>query len=298
MSRRIFGTAALVLAFMLVSAVTMVAEDSTVEPCKEQPESCDDERENMDIHAFVGSAIDNFAADDVTRYLNPDASGDVQTFERLVAGIDFSYRLVGKQEKDRQLWIYGGTIHGVRSTEIDCQENSNLAVCQDFFEEGQDPTERFLFIARNASSLEAHFGVRAELLRLQSRRDHSASFFVSGQYGFVTVSGAGDDVKDLYHYGLGVIATEGPFRGSYFEVGHGGSDLFLDNPDNRWKFIGQVNWWPEFFGGGRVSSFFARILVDADLKEGSDSVQSYFGMRFTLFGRTGSSGDSNGGSGS
>jgi hypothetical protein len=96
----------------------------------------------------------------------------------------------------------------------------------------------------------------------------------------VTVTGAGDDVKDLYHYGIGVIATEGPYRGSSVEVARGGSDLFRENPHDRWKVIGQVNWWPK--GWKNRTSGFARIIVDADLGDGSDSVQSYFGLRFNL----------------
>lgn len=106
-------------------------------------------------HAFVASfytglAIDVFAANELQRYLNPDASGG--TRERFIAGFDFDYRLVGEDNSAQQVWLYGEAVYGIRSTDVDCEENSTLTVCNAF-----DPVnapERTLYILREATSLE------------------------------------------------------------------------------------------------------------------------------------------------
>jgi len=265
-----------------LSSSSLLAEESAAAASLSTPTSPfpDDERADFGASFFIGSAIDNFAADDVSSYLNPDASGDPGVFERAIGGIQFSYRLFGSEGRgDQQLWIYGLTIHGVRSSDVDCASDSDIKVCKGF-EEETDPAGRFLYIVRNASSLEAAVGARWEFARLREGGENSSRAYVSVQLGFLTVEGVGDDVIDQHHLGLGVTATEGRFRDSYLELGYGRSDLFAVNPDHRWKVNALLSWWPD--GWKEKVSGFARILVDSDFGDGADSIQSYFGLRFDL----------------
>ena len=242
------------------------------------PPAQDDERVDKSATFFIGSAIDNFAAGDLQKYLNPDASSDVRSFERAIGGIQFAWRLRGGATDDHQLWLYGWTVHGVRSADVDCAKNPDVKVCKGF-EDETDPSGRFLYIVRNASSLEAAGGLRWELGPVDSRHRDLARFFLSAQAGFLTVTGTGGDIVDQHHVGFGVVDPTGAFVESYVEIGYGRSDLFSVHPDGRWKLNAFLSWKPE---GLQATTAFARIVVDADLGRGADSVQSYFGLRFDL----------------
>lgn len=245
-----------------------------------------DERPDFSATFFIGSAIDNFAAGEVSSYLNPDASGEPGVFERPIGGVQFAYRLFAsahrRQSKpagERQLWVHGLTVHGVRSSDVDCTNDPNLSVCR-AFENETDPAGRFLYIVRNASSLEAQIGLRWELATLRRGGGHAARAFLGAQAGFATVAGIGEDIVDLHHVGVGLTTSEGRFRDSFLELGYGRSDFFAVNANKRWKLNALLSWWPDGWKG-KVSGF-ARILVDADLGDGADSIQSYFGLRFDL----------------
>lgn len=254
------------------------------------PSTTDDDREPQSATLFLGSAIDNFAAGDLRTYLNPSASSDVQTFERLIGGVQFSWRLSRSAMRtkdgtdvrgDRQLWLYGWTVHGVRSSDVTCSEEDKAnpnSVCSDV-DAGVDPTGRFRYIVRNASSLEAAIGLRWEFLRLDASATGSARLFLSVQESLLTVSGTDGDVAQQNHVGVGVTAPTGQFAESYIEVGYGGSDLFAVHPYQRWKFNGFVTW--NLRNSENVRGF-ARIVVDADFGPGADSVQTYLGIRWNL----------------
>lgn len=246
-----------------------------------------DEREGFGATFFIGSAIDNFAANDLKSYLNPDASGDPGVFERAIGGVQFSYRLFdsageeaeSKGPGERQLWVYGLTVHGVRSSDVDCAADPDIKVCRGF-EDETDPAGRYLYIVRNASSLEASVGLRWEFSRLRGGSTSPSAAYVTAQAGFLTVAGIGEDIVDQHHVGIGVTSIGGRFRDSYLEFGYGRSDLFVVQPHGRWKVNALMSWWPR--GSEKYVSAFARILVDADLGDGADSIQSYFGLRFDL----------------
>lgn len=241
-----------------------------------------DERPAFDATLFIGSAIDNFAAGELQRYLNPDASSEVRTFERATGGIQFSYRLpIGHatESAQPQWWIYGWTVHGVRSADVDCAANPSVSVCKGF-EEETDPSGRFLYIVRNASTLEAAVGARWEPWAIGRGGVASSRFFLSLQAGFLTVSGTGEDVIDQHHVGGGLVLTSGTYKESYLELGYGRTELFALQPDSRWKVNAMLSWSPDGRNGDVRA--FARILVDADFGSGADSIQSYFGLRFRL----------------
>jgi hypothetical protein len=239
--------------------------------CADECGKVHDDRDLKQATIFLGSAIDNFAAQELRSYLNPEDSSKSSSLERLIGGIQFAWR--APHFKYGDLWIQGLTVHGVRSADVDCAETPDIPVCKKY--EGEiDVAKRFLYIVRNASSLEAalmlkwepSFGV-SESLRL----------FVSAQAGFVTVTGTDGDVKDQHHVGVGVVDPSGVMRESYLEVGYGRSDLFHVHRDSRWKINGFLSLRPKKW---KATSAFARIAVDSDLGRGADSIQSYFGLRF------------------
>jgi hypothetical protein len=71
--------------------------------------------------------------------------------------------------------------------------------------------------------------------------------------------------------------------GSYVEIGHGRNELFLTNP-RRWKIDGFVT----VGDATRPVKPFAQVVIDADFDDGSDNIQSFFGLDVDLkkaFGR-------------
>lgn len=249
-----------------------------------------DDREVFWASAFAGISVDTFAGSDTKSYINPDASGDIQ--ERGIFGFDFGYRLfdtVGTAENGsltgapfdasrQQLWVFGETIHGARSAELDCNAHPDIAVCRDTLPApGTNPINDGLYLLRNATSLEVFGGLQYEFLGINTRGRHPARVYVKGQAGFLTVASNGGDVVDLHHVGVGLTTTGGAFSGSYVEVGFGRSDLFLENSDRRLKIDGLLS-----KGVLPGVAFFAQITVDADAGDGADSIQSYFGFDFDL----------------
>lgn len=267
-------------------------EASPVEPGDGNKKECTvaDCRTNFQATLFIGSAIDNFAASNLQEYLNPDASGDVDTFERLISGLDFGYRLRGNpaNPSKSQLWVYGKTAHGVRSTDINCQDQPRLTICQDQLMQPDfsDFTEQFRFALRNASSLEAAVGLRWEFLALHAEDGETAGtraaarLYFAAQAGFLAVSDDDDDALDEHALALGAVATNGKFQGSYLQIGYGPSDLF-DVGSDRWKIDAMLT--RPITKGSRFS-FFSRITANVDAGNGADSVQSYFGFGFDLTG--------------
>ena len=259
------------------------AEDEEGENC---PRAFLDCRDTFEATAYIGLGIDTFASGETRKYLNPDAPNGPK--ERMVGGFDFAYRLAGRPTvrfgdsnfsiRGQQLWVYGETVHGVRSTDINCEENKTFLTCQKSgISVPGRPAEQILFTLRNATSLEAFAGLRWEFLTLQTRSISPANVYLKAQAGFLTVSGSADDVKDIHHIGLGAITTKGVFQGSYLEVGFGRTDLFAEKSKDRWKVDGFLS---RYIGKG--VSFFAQMTVDADVGSGSDSVQTYIGFDFDL----------------
>lgn len=197
------------------------------------PTSIDDCRENFEGSFYLGLAIDTFATGETRKYLNPDDAN--RTAERGIGGFDFSYRVwrsnpeLGKQQ--RQFWVYGETVHGVRSADVDCskEENHQFALCKndpDVPDVIVNPTKDLLKIVRNASSLEAFAGVRYEFHTLNRGGSDVANLYVKAQAGFLKVSHVPGDATDMHHIGFGALATKGNFQGSYLEFGIGRNDLF------------------------------------------------------------------------
>ena len=266
---------------LLLTLLVIIVPSSalTADDC-DQDSGQPDCRDVFEASFFLGLGIDNFAADDLKRYLNADASSEIET--RAVGGFDFAYRLTGGPHAGRgmpQLWIYGETVHGVRSADVDCEANPDLEICRTLNFDPMNPGEQLLAILRDASSLEAFAGLRYEFKTFQKKSNAAANLYFNVQLGFLTVSGDDDDVVDHHHVGLGIVATKGTFVGSHVEAGFGKTDLFQAKPEDRWKIDGLLSW--PFPGTDRIR-FFSQLVVDSDFGNGADSVQTYVGMDFEL----------------
>jgi hypothetical protein len=234
--------------------------------CCALPLYAQDDDEPIAVTGYFGTAVDSFAAQDLKDYLNPEDSGETSAFERSIFGIDFEAQLTKK------IYIFGETLHGVRSADINCEEKPDL--CDEISAEpGADEP---LAILKSATSLEAFAGIRAHI---SSLKEGDLDLYVKAQAGFVTVSDNGGDIFDDHHIGLGIMTNRGQFEGSYFEVGYGKSDYFLINNNRRFKIDGFVS---IALNENQTASFFAQMVVNADLSDGSDSIQSFFGVDFDI----------------
>ena len=297
------------VALALTLFATIAAAQSTTEfdvkdtDCQPDQVDC---RGSFEASFYVGGAVDTFAGAKTLNYLNPGDTG--KSTLREVAGFDFAYRLYGTRTrllkdqskgffKDSQLWIYGETVHGVRSKELQCKAaggaagaDANLPACQAANVPG---TEELLAIIKGATSLEAFVGFRWELAPasylIQNSELDRARFYLKGQVGAINVASGGDSA-DMHHIGVGATAVSGPLEGSYFEVGYGRNDLMIKNHNRRWKIDGflsvdarAVPMLHKVIGDTRIRPF-AQLTVDADFAGGADSLQTYFGIDYTFGG--------------
>jgi|SRR3954470_1617506 hypothetical protein len=254
--------------------------NASAPPPDPTPTPCDDTsntvecRRRVDITAYTGMAIDTFAADEVKKYLNPGASGDIQY--RGIFGFDFEARLMGSDTKatefKRNLWLYGETLHGVRSADIDCKAHPDFPTCQDALALPTTLPQQTVFMLRNATTLEGYFGFRWEFLQLKPIST-PINLYLKGQAGFISVSG-NPRLADAHHVAFGLTIPKGDLTGSYLEAGFGRTDLFLTNKRRRFKIDGYFQKQIK----DTAFSFFAQMLVDTDLGQGSDAVQSYIGF--------------------
>jgi hypothetical protein len=235
-----------------------------------------DEREDFEANAYLGLAIDTFGAQELNKYLNPEANGDIQ--ERSIFGFDFAYRVLGAANSRRQIWVYGETLHGTRSEDIDCAKTPELPSCKkELAEFASNIGTASLFLLRNATSLEAYVGIRFELGHVNVPGQHPAAIYVNVHPGFLEVAGSDGDAKAAHHIGIGARAIGGRMQGSYLEIGFGKTDLFIVNRNRRLKFDGMLQ---RTLPGG--FALFAQLFADVDGGDGSDSIQSYFGLNFDV----------------
>lgn len=250
---------------------------------------CADDRGAFVASAYLGEVVDTFAGDATINYLNPNDAN--KSSLRGIGGVDFAYRLMGDQGARKQLWIYGETIHGVRSRDVDCSASNNakLSVCQQNNFDPANSGGQFIAILRGASSLEAYTGIRYEFPPpLQNLTDSPARLYVSAQAGFMSVAGGGGDVVDNHHIGFGALAVKGKFEGSFLELGIGRNDVFKRHSTRRALIDGYLTL-PmasvPLLGltpAGLSTSIqpFIEFTGDFDLGSGSDSVQTWFGLDF------------------
>jgi hypothetical protein len=254
-----------------------------------EPKCTNDCREDLQATFHVGTVLDTFAGSEVQKFVNPEASGGIQW--RGSAGVDFGYRAWSNEEKRfaNSMWLYGESDYGARSGQFNCAKNSTFLNCQNL--PTPPPTgEEFFFIVRNAATLEGFGGLRWEFLALRpGEKTTSVNLYVKAQAGFITVSlptttsataspspNSGNFAQS-HHFAVGGVVTNGYFRDSYFEVGHGRNDLFRPNSRDRWKIDSFLT-----FPVKRAVNFYIQLFVDSDLGNASHSVQTYFGFDLNL----------------
>jgi hypothetical protein len=235
-----------------------------------------DERGDIEASVYGGLAIDTFAAGELGRYLNPEASALLK--ERWIAGFDVALRLTKGPALGPQLWLYLETLHGVRSADVDCAKSPELPVCKPFQEILDDPTGRTLYILRNATSLEGFIGARFEPVTLHPNGKHPLRPYVNAQVGFLTIAGSGGDALENLNLGTGLTVVGGQFRASHLEVGIGRNQVFA-NQRSRLVIDGLLSW---RMPGADSLRPFAQITIDSDLGAGPDAIQTYFGIDFDL----------------
>ena len=249
-----------------------------------------DDREVFEASAYLGRSFDNFAPAERGQYFNlPDKLG---TDSRWLAGTEAQYRLVGGQGDNFQIWLSEFTLHGVRTSDVNCNETPNVPVCSN------KPQDKFLAILEHASSLEAHFDTRVEFLTLQPTTATSAKVFGFARFGFAALSGA-PKVYNADALGIGLVAPAGVFKNSSATVGWGRSEQFqsaerAENP-RKWQrlkisgtlvfdvapgFKDRVEFWKRLAGSPRV---FVAMYVDRNPGgPGPDSVTTYVGVDLDL----------------
>ena len=232
-----------------------------------------DERETFDAHLYVGDSVSSFSASEVRRFENPEDANEVR--QGLAAGIDFDYRL--KRWSDaRALWIYGETVHGLRSTEINCKDRPDAGPCVSRGLSGSDA----LFVIRNGRSLEAYLGLQWDLARINPGGEAEGRLYVKAQGGFLTVARSGGDFVDNHFAGAGAALVGGKFEGSRLDVGWGRTDLYALHRDSRLKVDGYLTW--RLRAKRPYPKGFAEFYVDTDVGRGSDTVLVYLGFELEM----------------
>jgi len=259
---------------------------------------CRDTRDPFIASAYIGEAIDNFAGDPTLQYLNPGDANSSRS--RAVAGVDFEYRLIGKPGADHQFWIYGETVQGVSSKDVDCKNPNTvkLSVCTNNFSSGTDvqtvlngAPDQFIAILRNASSLEAFLGGRYEFKEVQPSTTSAAHLFVKAQLGFLAVSNSGGNVVAHHQLSVGALTVNGIFQDSYLELGIGKDDLFQHHRNRRLIIDGYLSVDPHYIPMidriatnpySRITPF-VQFYGNLDPgSSGSSAIQTYFGLNFNF----------------
>jgi len=247
-----------------------------------------DERDTFEASGYVGMAIDNFAPASVGGYENSEAGGKRT---RPIGGFDFEFRVAGSPTSRRQVWIFGETLHGVRSADINCAPGNadKPAVCDKLTQ--ANASKQLQFILENATSMEAYAGARIEFATLQADSPTPAKLYATIRTGVMMVNGsATSDSKTFsanhayrtHHFGGGLLMPKGQFAGSLLEVGWGRTDLF-DNElsPNHWrrlKIDGSLN---VKMAGAMYG--FVQLYADFDpTGKSADSVQTFFGLSFSI----------------
>jgi hypothetical protein len=280
---------------LAVPAVAQPTNSTATTPAAAQPtdetSTADDSGEVLEIFPFIGFGVDTFSGSEVLTYLNPEDSGDSNTRETM--GVSFQYPLFERDQDGEYKFgvsLYGQTLHGVRSTEINCTYNQPLLLNPTCPSASTTPTpnQTAIYILRSASSLEGIVGLRFEFFRLPNG---NAALYFSKQAGFVAVEDDDDDAADVHHVAIGARVREGRFRNSFIEFGEGRNDLFSQNAGDRKKLNARIvaRLVKDDTGGPfkdlmTRGFFFAHITADVDGHDGGDAVQSFIGLAFCPWG--------------
>jgi hypothetical protein len=260
-----------------------------------------DERDSFDTSGYVGMAVDNFAPASVGGYADAEAGGKLT---RMVGGVDFEFRALGTKGSRRQLWLFGETMHGVRSADVNCTDADNRPAVCDKLTVGTvgNPGARLQYILDNATSMEAYGGFRYEFLTVGDGTA-PAKMYATARLGVMLVNGKvstgprtavsavqptdrqtfdANHAYKTHHVGLGLLMPSGSFAGSLLEVGWGVTELF-DHPQVKrgWRRL-KVDGALSFKMKGPMYGFI-QLYSDFDPNgPGADSVQTFYGLSFEV----------------
>lgn len=248
-----------------------------------------DDRDGFSASFYIGAAVDNFAPSRLGNYVEDPT---IPNKTRWITGIDFAYRLFGRDDGDVQFWLLGETLHGVRTADVDCSAAHAPTICQNDPVSLGEAGATLRYIIKNASSLEAFISPRLELFTFNRDSEVAAAkLYVSTRFGMIGLSDAPKSFA-AHHFGVGLASMKGPFEGSALEIGKGCNDLF-ERPQGRgryyrWKLDAllsvDVDLLPDLLtnviGSPRP---FIQFYLDNDIRgPGADSVQTFFGLDFRL----------------
>jgi hypothetical protein len=233
----------------------------------------------FEASVFLGMVIDNFAPDKVGGYINPEAGSKQKA--QWITGFEFDYRVHGRADDGVRVWLQGQTMHGVRTADINCAPEDGREVPPICPNSAATTPDRVRFILENATSVEAFVNPRVEFAKVQDGTDSSAWLYATANIGFIALKDAPKVFRTMA-VGLGLLADDGNFAGSYFEVGWGKNELF-STEWNRLKVDGLLSFSmagvPLVRDNGRL---FVEMTVDNDLHDGPDSVRTFFGFDLDL----------------
>jgi hypothetical protein len=267
-----------------------VEPGGTGRECADEAED-EDTRDLFEASAYTGWAVDNFAPSIIASYVDDPR---LPNKTRWIGGVDFAFHILGR--RNLQLWISGETLHGVRTADVNCSDPHPAPACgADPADPSPDVKENLRYILKNATSLEAFISPRLEFLTVNAGSTVPARAYVTARFGVVALSGA-STMFPAHHYGIGLLASDGPFEGSALEIGWGRTDLFEGEPGrskwHRFKMDAllcfdiapglkdRVNPAARLVGSIRP---FIQFYLDNDIRgPGADSAQTFFGIDFDL----------------
>jgi len=257
-------------------------EDSTARPASEKPTgvcasggrsgATQPKGDALEASAYFGWAYDQFAPDSIGGYPPGTAT---EKHNRVLFGVDFDYRMLGSDTSKARLWLAGETLHGVRSADVDCSAETNKPpAC--------NPQAGITYaraVLKDASSVEAYIQPRLEIARLQKGTSAPAQLYLSARFGFIGLDEAPRVYKN-HQFGVGLMADDGPFKGSTLEFGWGMNEMLSDRKWKRLKVDGLLTFSldgvPAVRDRGR---FFIEMFIDNDLRgPTADSVQVFMGF--------------------
>jgi hypothetical protein len=289
------GSIVMVIATGRTLATARVAERDRSSPPVEvctaptaPPPPRDDARSDFEASGYIGWAFDNFAPNIVGDYRNIEASVGIKS--RWIGGVEAQYRLLGRQGGTYQFWLATQTLHGVRTTDVDCNKTPSVAVCSN----NPASANKFLYILGNASTIEAHLDARFEFGVRHPESEIAVRPYVVARFGFLDVEDA-PRVMSSDGVGVGMLASKGAYRNSRAQLLWGRSEQFQSNTGgwNRLKLDGVLVFdlapnvlqrAENFFKRtGGASRFFIAIAIDRNPGgPGPDAVQTYVGFDFDL----------------
>ncbi len=244
-----------------------------------------DIRKNFQIDVFVGILNNTFSPSDKARYINPEEAEDSSSTSPAF-DIQFQYRM------KKNLWLIGHTVRTKRQAEIDCSKSTNIS-CDNLLNEGVDLNDaintinakglgKALGFIKNARSIEGQLGLRYEFDQVGLDK-HTSKVYIAPKLGFASVDGV-DDLADIHQIMIGLIADgDTRFINTYFEIGYGKNDLFIENNDKRFLVNTRLFFYPSWLNENEKKyAIFLESNLDTDFNDGPDSFRTRAGVEIKI----------------